>query len=35
MGDELVGRVIARPFVGGNGKYTRTENRRQGLYYLS
>ena len=28
MGDELVGRVIARPFVGGNGKYTRTENRR-------
>ncbi len=28
MGDELVGRVIARPFTGGNGKYTRTENRR-------
>lgn len=28
VGDDLVGRVIARPFVGGNGKYTRTENRR-------
>ena len=28
MGDELVGRVIARPFIGGNGKYTRTENRK-------
>lgn len=27
-GDNLVGRVIARPFIGGNGKYTRTENRR-------
>ena len=23
-----VGRVIARPFVGSNGKYTRTENRK-------
>lgn len=22
-GDNLVGRVIARPFIGGNGKYTR------------
>ncbi|MBR0134992.1 MAG: phosphopentomutase, partial [Clostridia bacterium] len=28
VGDDLVGRVIARPFVGSNGKYTRTENRR-------
>ena len=28
VGDNLVGRVIARPFVGGNGVYTRTENRR-------
>lgn len=28
MGDELVGRVIARPFIGGCGKYTRTENRK-------
>ncbi len=27
--DELgVARVIARPFVGGNGKYTRTKNRK-------
>lgn len=24
----LVGRVIARPFIGGNGSYTRTENRK-------
>jgi phosphopentomutase len=24
----LVGRVIARPFIGANGKYTRTENRK-------
>lgn len=28
VGENLVGRVIARPFVGGNGVYTRTENRR-------
>lgn len=28
VGDNLVGRVIARPFIGGSGKYTRTENRR-------
>lgn len=28
MGDDLVGRVIARPFLGGNGVYNRTENRR-------
>ncbi|MCR5809642.1 MAG: phosphopentomutase [Clostridiales bacterium] len=28
VGDNLVGRVIARPFIGANGKYTRTENRR-------
>lgn len=28
MGDDLVGRVIARPFLGGNGVYKRTENRR-------
>ncbi len=28
VGDNLVGRVIARPFVGANGVYTRTENRR-------
>lgn len=27
-GDYLVGRVIARPFVGGNGNYARTENRK-------
>jgi phosphopentomutase len=27
-GDDTVGRVICRPFVGGNGRYTRTENRR-------
>lgn len=27
-GDDLVGRVIARPFTGANGDYTRTENRR-------
>lgn len=28
MGRDLVGRVIARPFIGGNGVYKRTENRR-------
>lgn len=28
QGEYLVGRVIARPFLGGNGKYTRTEHRR-------
>lgn len=28
VGDDLVGRVIARPFIGENGVYTRTENRR-------
>lgn len=28
VGEHLVGRVIARPFIGGKGKYTRTENRR-------
>ena len=27
-GDYFVGRVIARPFIGSNCKYTRTENRR-------
>ena len=27
-GEYLVGRVIARPFVGGNGSYQRTENRK-------
>jgi phosphopentomutase len=27
-GDYLVGRVIARPFIGTSGNYTRTENRR-------
>ncbi|MEL7602123.1 MAG: phosphopentomutase [Bacillota bacterium] len=27
-GDNLVGRVIARPFLGTNGTYKRTENRR-------
>ena len=27
-GEYLVGRVIARPFIGGSGAYTRTENRR-------
>ena len=27
-GDYFVGRVIARPFIGSNWKYTRTENRR-------
>lgn len=28
VGPNLVGRVIARPFVGAEGHYTRTENRR-------
>ncbi len=28
VGEHLVGRVIARPFRGENGKYYRTENRR-------
>lgn len=28
VGPDLVGRVIARPFIGSNGHYTRTENRR-------
>lgn len=28
QGEHLVGRVIARPFLGGNGVYTRTENRK-------
>ncbi|MBQ3939357.1 MAG: phosphopentomutase [Clostridia bacterium] len=28
VGDNLVGRVIARPFIGSDGHYTRTENRR-------
>lgn len=28
VGDNLVGRVIARPFIGTSGKYTRTGNRR-------
>lgn len=28
VGDDLVGRVIARPFTGTSGHYTRTENRR-------
>ncbi|OQB25227.1 MAG: Phosphopentomutase [Firmicutes bacterium ADurb.Bin182] len=28
VGKYLVGRVIARPFTGSNGKYQRTENRR-------
>lgn len=28
VGDHLVGRVIARPFLGESGAYTRTENRR-------
>lgn len=28
VGDWQVGRVIARPFVGENGVYTRTENRK-------
>lgn len=27
-GEHGVGRVIARPFIGSNGQYTRTENRR-------
>lgn len=27
-GDDTVGRVIARPFVGSSGHYTRTENRK-------
>ncbi|HBF78142.1 MAG TPA: phosphopentomutase [Clostridiaceae bacterium] len=27
-GKHAVGRIIARPFIGGNGKYTRTSNRR-------
>ncbi|MBD7914503.1 phosphopentomutase [Clostridium sp. Sa3CUN1] len=28
VGENVVGRVIARPFVGENGKYKRTSNRR-------
>ena len=28
VGDDLVGRVIARPFVGTSGNYTRTEARK-------
>lgn len=28
MGEDLVGRVIARPFLGADGSYTRTENRK-------
>ncbi|MBR5714929.1 MAG: phosphopentomutase, partial [Clostridia bacterium] len=28
VGEYLVGRVIARPFIGGSGVYTRTENRK-------
>lgn len=28
MGDDTVARVICRPFVGSNGNYTRTENRK-------
>jgi phosphopentomutase len=28
MGETLVGRVIARPFVGSPGHFTRTENRK-------
>jgi phosphopentomutase len=28
IGDHAVGRVIARPFIGENGKYTRTPNRK-------
>lgn len=28
VGEYFVSRVIARPFVGSNGKYTRTENRK-------
>ncbi len=28
MGDDLVGRIIARPFIGTSGNYKRTENRR-------
>ncbi|MDR1620252.1 MAG: phosphopentomutase [Clostridiales bacterium] len=28
VGDYLVGRVIARPFIGKSGAYTRTEHRR-------
>ena len=28
VGDDLVGRVIARPFIGENGHYVRTEKRR-------
>lgn len=27
-GDDTVSRIICRPFLGGDGKYTRTENRR-------
>ena len=28
VGENVVGRVIARPFIGGNGNYKRTPNRR-------
>lgn len=27
-GDDTIGRVIARPFIGGNGNYSRTTNRK-------
>ena len=27
-GDDTVSRIICRPFIGGNGVYTRTENRK-------
>ncbi|MDR3048240.1 MAG: phosphopentomutase [Elusimicrobiota bacterium] len=32
-GDNAIGRIIARPFIGSNGKYARTENRKD--YSLS
>lgn len=28
MGDDIVARIICRPFVGGSGAYVRTENRK-------
>ncbi|MBC2580345.1 phosphopentomutase [Clostridium sp. DJ247] len=28
VGDKVIGRIIARPFIGENGQFTRTANRR-------
>ena len=33
-GEHGVGRVIARPFIGESGNYTRTSNRRQSRCWI-